>query len=459
MVFSSYTFIFVFLPITFLIFHFFRRFGAGRTAITFLTLASFFFYAYWRPKYVIIIGASVLGNYCCAILMLNYRRFAKPLLLIGLTANVGLLCYFKYMGFFVEQLNSLAGTSFGFASRALPLGISFFTFQTMAYLVDSYREKEAEKSLVNFSFFVVFFAQLIAGPIVHHKAIIPQIKDLFRRDSYFAANTLLGLMFFSIGLFKKSVLADPLALPVMTVFDRGMNTNWADAWLGGLAYTEQLYFDFSGYSDMAIGLGLLFGVHIPINFNSPYKSDSIQVFWRRWHMTLSAFMRDYIYIPLGGNQRTFAAGLACLFITFLIGGFWHGAAWTFILWGAFHGAGIALHRIWRERNLSMPRFPAFALTFIFVVFGWVVFRAKSLQIAGEIWGSMIGSNGFTIQPAFVSNEYTIRIGLGLLIVWILPNPSQYLEKITWVKVVACATLMCVALIHVKGNAPFLYFDF
>ena len=272
---------------------------------------------------------------------------SKPLLIFGIIANVALLGYFKYADFFIENVNSLFGTNIDLLNLALPLAISFFTFQQIAYLVDSYRKETKEYSFLNYALFVTFFPQLIAGPIVHHKEMMPQFENKWNLVKKYK-NIALGLFIFSIGLFKKVVIADTFAIWATNGFDNATTLNLFEAWATSLSYTFQLYFDFSGYTDMAIGIALLFNIKLPINFNSPYKALNIQDFWRRWHITLGRFLRDYIYIPLGGNRTGKFRNYLNLLITFLIAGIWHGASWMFVFWGFLHGVAMVVHRAWKE---------------------------------------------------------------------------------------------------------------
>lgn len=323
-------------------------------------------------------------------------REAKPhrsvnrrvVLATGIVANLLLLGYFKYTDFLISNINVVLGASFVPSNIVLPLAISFFTFTQIVYLVDSYRGETAEYDLLNYSLFVTFFPHLIAGPIVHHRQIMPQFASrwtLTRRYS----NILKGLFIFSIGLFKKVVIADTFAVWATAGFDGGHPLGFFSAWATSLSYTFQLYFDFSGYCDMAIGASLLFNIWLPINFNSPYKALDIQDFWRRWHITLSHFLRDYLYVPLGGNRNGEYRTYLNIFITFVLGGLWHGATWMFVIWGAMHGCALVIHRMWRALGRPLPPVLAWIATFAFVNFAWVFFRAKTLDDALRVLRGMI----------------------------------------------------------------------
>jgi D-alanyl-lipoteichoic acid acyltransferase DltB (MBOAT superfamily) len=406
MLFNSFEFIMVFLPVVLSGFYLIGNRGRHRVAIAWLVMASLFFYAWWNPAYLGLILFSVLFNYAFGLLLsggsVPYQRL---LLATGIAINLGLLGYFKYANFFVDNLNAVAGTDFQLSRIILPLAISFFTFQQIAFLVDSYRRETHEFSFLHYCLFVTFFPQLIAGPIVHHREMLPQfVSDtIYRFD---LQRIMIGLSVFIIGLSKKVLIADTLsdyASPVFAAADSQLTLTFFESWGGVLAYTFQLYFDFSGYSDMAIGLAFLFGIVLPVNFFSPYKSLSIIEFWRRWHMTLSRFLKDYVYIPLGGNRKGSLNRYRNLFLTMLIGGVWHGAGWTFVIWGGLHGLFLMINHAWlgiktytgldRLGSNRLTQLPAFVLTFTSVVVAWVFFRAESLDGAMNMLVGMSGSNG------------------------------------------------------------------
>jgi alginate O-acetyltransferase complex protein AlgI len=403
--FNSYEFIFLFLPVT-VAGYFLAASRLGRTAaVLWLIAASLFFYGWWNPRYLPLLGAVMLFTYVVG------RRLAarpsKPLLAFGVAALLGVLGYYKYANFFIANIDALTGADWTVGAIILPLAISFFTFQKIAFLVDSYRGETRDTRFLDFVLFVVFFPQLIAGPIVHWKEVLPQFRlpETFRPH---AENFAVGISIFAIGLFKKAVLADGIAKYATPIFDQaeaGETLDFLTAWGGALAYTFQLYFDFSGYSDMAIGAARLFGIALPLNFNSPYKAANISDFWRRWHMTLSRFLRDYLYIALGGNRRGPARRYANLWTTMLLGGLWHGAGWTFVLWGGLHGLYLVIDHAWqRIVPPSMARLAAYwraawAVTFIAVVLAWVPFRAPTIQGAGNMLAGMAGLNGIVLPEA------------------------------------------------------------
>ncbi len=403
MLFNSYEFIFAFLPIVFWGYFFLNAKGYYTGSKLFLVFASLFFYGWWNPAYLPLILGSMGFNYLIGSRIHKYELGKRKMLLtIGVIGNLALLGYYKYADFMIENFNMLTGAHLDLLHLMLPLAISFFTFQQIAYLVDSYRGETKEYNFLNYALFVTFFPQLIAGPIVHHKEMMPQFMDP-RNGTFRYKNIALGLSVFAIGLFKKVVIADTFAVWATAGFDGGQTLTTLDAWMTSLSYTFQLYYDFSGYTDMAIGAALLFNIKLPINFNSPYKALDIQDFWRRWHITLSRFLRDYIYIPLGGNRKGRARTYANLLITFLLGGIWHGAGWTFIFWGLLHGVALVVHRFWRELGHSMPKLLAWFITFNFVNFAWVFFRAKSFDDALRVLKGMAGLNG-TVWPAWLQNK-------------------------------------------------------
>ena len=392
MLFNSHIYIFIFLPIVFLTYFYLNKKRWTLASKTLLVLSSLFFYAWWNPIYLPLILVSMFVNYGIGTTLPKTKKYKKILLTIGVIFNVGLLGYFKYADFFIQNINFLTGKNIPLLHLALPLAISFFTFQQIAYLVDSYKGETKEYDLLNYMVFVSFFPQLIAGPIVHHKEMMPQFEDKSNKSVNYK-NITTGIFIFAIGLFKKAVIADTLSPYVAYGFDSAPELGFLDAWSTTLAYAMQLYYDFSGYTDMAIGSALLFNIRLPINFNSPYKATSIQDFWRRWHITLSRFLRDYIYIPLGGNRKGRFRTYYNLFVTFLIGGIWHGAGWTFVFWGFLHGIAMVVHRIWKELGMSMNRYLAWFITFIFVNITWVFFRAKTWDDAIKVLKGMLALNG------------------------------------------------------------------
>lgn len=418
MLFNSYEFIFAFLPIVLLGYAVISARIGVNAAIGWLVLSSLFFYGYWNPVYLALIGASIVGNYTLARALgrVDKGQLRRWLLIAGIAGNLGALAYFKYAGFISFNLKAAFDLSLGLEGVVLPLAISFFTFQQIAFLVDVYREEASEYKFLHYCLFVTFFPQLIAGPIVHHSEMLPQFSGA-RAGRLFAMDLAVGGTIFLIGLFKKTVLADGIAqyaTPVFGQAEAGESISFLVSWGGALAYTFQLYFDFSGYSDMAIGAARMFGVRLPMNFFSPYKATSIVEFWRRWHMTLSRFLRDYLYIPLGGNRGSPTRRYVNLALTMLLGGLWHGAGWTFVVWGALHGLylminhgwqAIYTHKGWGWTNGLVWRVCAWMLTFVAVVVAWVLFRAESFAGAIVMLEGMAGLNGVSLPDGVL-----IRLG-------------------------------------------------
>jgi D-alanyl-lipoteichoic acid acyltransferase DltB (MBOAT superfamily) len=441
MLFNSYPFLLLFLPVALLGYVLAARTLGRGAAFTWLVLASLFFYGWWRWFNLALLLLSLGFNYAAGTWLgrLDKRRPARLVLGVALAFNLGFLGYFKYANFFVENINAVFKAGWGLAEIALPLGISFYTFQKIAYLVDSYQGKTRGYGFRDFCLFVSFFPQLIAGPITHHGEIMPQFR---KRDPAKTSwdDWSVGLTLFIFGLAKKVLIADRMAefaTPVFRTAQQGGNFGLTEAWLGVLAYTLQLYFDFSGYSDMAIGLARLFGIRLPMNFNSPYQARNIADFWRRWHITLSRFLRDYLYIPLGGNRHGPARKYLNLFLTMLIGGLWHGAGWTFVIWGALHGFYLLVYHAWRdwrgERGEAAPTraglFGARAATFLAVMFAWIFFRAASFSAVTNLLQGLAGRHGFhsNLSHIPVVNGLILSAVL-LLVVWFLPNSNQLLAR-------------------------------
>ena len=395
MLFNSYAFLFGFLPLALSVFYVLRRFGWLGASVASLTLASIAFYAYWKPGDTWILLGSILFNYLASRWTVRLEgRASRLMLAAGICGNLAVLFYFKYFNFITSNLAAAGGIEYVARAIVMPIGISFFSFTQIAYLVDCYRSRTHESNIVNYALFVTIFPHLIAGPIIHHAQMRPQF-DRIGREPIHTEFIRMGILIFVIGLAKKVLLADNLVVGADAVFnaaDQGAAIGAGSAWTGVIAYSLQIYFDFSGYSDMAIGLALLFGLRLPVNFDSPYKSRSIIEFWRRWHITLSTWLRDYLYIPLGGNRHGEWLRLRNIFITMLLGGLWHGAGWTFVIWGALHGAYIVVNHL-LHKPAAPPDAPHIAVgkqaaTLLLVMFAWVFFRAKSLPAALVLLQSM-----------------------------------------------------------------------
>jgi alginate O-acetyltransferase complex protein AlgI len=431
----------VFLPITLAGFCLLSRFLGPKPAKLWLSVASLVFYGWWNPTYVILIIASMVFNFWLGRrigLAVKAGRSGKTALFWGLSLNLLLLGYYKYANFFVTNVNAVLGSDWMIGKIVLPLGISFFTFTQIAYLVDASRKVVCEYDFGDFLLFITFFPHLIAGPIIHHTEMMPQFAEP-KTYRFNWENLAVGLGIFSMGLFKKVVIADGLSGHAAAVFNAaaaGNSLYGADAWAGVLSYTFQIYLDFSGYSDMAIALARMFGITLPLNFNSPYKAVNIIEFWRRWHITLSRFLRDYLYIPLGGNRHGKERRYVNLILTMGIGGLWHGAAWTFVLWGLFHGTCLGMNHFWQEiwrsgkRRWPLPtwltQWAGRALTFFLVVLGWVLFRAVNLKAAGGLFAAMFayGPKPPAGTSALLKGVDWVWLAGLLAFVWLLPNAAQ-----------------------------------
>jgi alginate O-acetyltransferase complex protein AlgI len=491
MLFNSYSFIFAFLPVVSIIFFLLSR-ASVQYAAAWLAFASLFFYGYWNPAYIGLLLGSIVLNYGFGTWIAKAGTKEdvagkKRLLISALGANLSLLGYYKYADFFVGSIDSLTGIDWSAGHIILPLGISFFTFTQIAFLVDVYQGKVKEYNFMHYLLFVTYFPHLIAGPILHHQEMMPQFAQ---RKNYHLNwdNVASGLLLFTLGLCKKVLWADSFAPYASDVFNgvhAGNLPTTYEAWAGALAYTLQIYFDFSGYTDMALGIALVFNIRLPFNFDSPYKSTSIVEFWRRWHMTLSRFLRDYLYIPLGGNRMGKLRRYYNLMVTMLLGGLWHGAGWTFVLWGALHGIYLTLNHLWRDLVGSrLP--PAFSgwlarlvggsITFIAVVTAWVLFRANDLSQACKMLEAMYGIEARPIpfQAVIHGNLLTLSdlsgrnlaglIVAGLAWVWLLPNSNCIKFRsggyaMATLKAGIVVYMLILALDQFGTYSPFLYFQF
>jgi D-alanyl-lipoteichoic acid acyltransferase DltB (MBOAT superfamily) len=478
MLFNSYPFILVFLPIALAGYFWLGRVG-NLAPVWWLALASLAFYSVSNWQFVGLLLASIAFNYFIGWLLITRQlgsatRFA--VLTVGVAGDLLVLGTFKYAGFFAANLNALFSTGI-VVNVLLPVGISFYTFTQIAFLVDAYRGNVARYALPHYALFVTYFPHLIAGPILHHSDMIPQFesKRSTRPDPHLI---LCGLIIFAIGLFKKTCLADGIQPLVAPAF--GANyPSFDQAWIGALAYTFQLYFDFSGYSDMAIGISLMFGIFLPLNFNSPYKATSIIDFWRRWHMTLSQFLRDYLYIPLGGNRHGRMLRYVNLMITMLLGGLWHGAAWTFVVWGALHGAYLCVNHAWSNYGpVVAPRFArlgnaaAFVLTFVSVVVAWVFFRADSISSATFVLSRMADPTNIVFGRGEMANAMFIAVYAA--IAWFAPNTQEIMgydhknrvvgeNLIGWLRrpgfLYAAAATLAFGVLGISQHSEFIYFRF
>lgn len=490
MLFNSYEFIFLFLPLTFVIWNLLCRARKTAVALLGLLVSSLFFYCYWNPPYLFLLIASIAINFLIQhnIAKSKFQKRAKTFLIIGITINLLLVGYFKYFNFFIDNIALFYGVLWNYREIFLPLGISFFTFQQIACLMDTYKGKIGIMPFYKYALFVSFFPQLIAGPIVLADTLIPQF-DSKRTYCFSWKNVCIGITMFSIGLFKKVIIADTFSPWTGIAFSAVHPLTFIEAWGGTLAYTFQIYFDFSGYSDMALGLGRLFNITLPVNFNSPYKATSIIDFWRRWHITLSHFLRDYLYIPLGGNRKGKTRRYVNLLLTMLLGGLWHGAGWTFVVWGVLHGAYLTINHLWREHNLfKIPAPVGWIMTCCSVVLAWVFFRAENLRQAISILKGMAGLNGFIIPQSYMPKSLEViamnlNITVGTPTTWtfagskeifciitsilmckFLPNTYEWVFKRDWtskqwLSALAVGIMFVSAALSLNNVTEFLYFQF
>jgi D-alanyl-lipoteichoic acid acyltransferase DltB (MBOAT superfamily) len=444
----------------------------------YIVMASLFFYSWWNIVYLPLIIFSLLFNYHLGKelsgLTQRFVKFStKSIMIFGVSVNLVLLAYFKYYDFFIANLNKVAGAEFPLLNLALPLAISFYTFQQIAYLVDSYKKETKEYDFLNYAVFVTFFPQLIAGPIVHHSEMMSQFSDTKNKSMNYK-NIALGLFIFFMGLFKKVAIADTFAVWASKGFDTSKVLNMIEGWVTSLSYTFQLYFDFSGYTDMAIGAALLFNIKLPTNFNSPYKAVNIQDFWRRWHITLSRFLKEYVYISLGGNRKGESRTYINLFATFVLGGIWHGAGWTFVFWGILHGLALVIHRLWQKIGFKINIILAWFVTFNFINIAWIFFRATNFEsairvIRGMFLGDFIAPTQLNHYLELSTNWsklyrhepylYLWMIAAFILVIFI-PNSMQFMKKFkTNFFYMFLTVLFSGALFLLHRKSEFIYFNF
>jgi len=459
MLFNSQAFIVGFLPLVLALYYVCASYRTARQTI--VVVASLGFYGWWDIRFVPLLAGLTLGNWLIAQWFGRQRASWIPVL--GVVLNLAVLGLFKYADFFRGTADALLGEAFHPWQLILPLGISFFVFQKISYLIDLRRGDRHIYGFLDFCMFVMFFPQLIAGPLVRHNEIIHQFSLDPRRPEMWE-NLSRGFILFIIGVAKKVALADTLAMVADPLFDRSVTASLsaAEAWIATSAYTLQIYFDFSGYSDMAIGLALMFGLRLPMNFNAPYRAVSIRDFWRRWHMTLSRFLRDYLYIPLGGNRCGAARQAMNVVLTMLLGGLWHGASWTFVAWGGLHGVALAVNHIWEGWGVRLPRVVGWALTMLFVMACWVLFRAADFTTAGDILLSLLGQHG--AGRIRLDREFVAAL-VGGAAVALLGATSQEvaltkLQPRPWLAMPAGLALAYLLLL-VGGRLPnvFIYFQF
>ncbi len=488
MLFNSYVFIFAFLPVAFLGYFILNHYRLVFAAKAWLFMASLFFYSWWNIAYLPLLLGSVLFNFTIASQMNAFDEQSKnpvskkALFVFALTVNVGFLAYFKYMDFFIDNFNFALGTDMPLLHLALPLAISFFTLQQIAFLVDVYEGLAKEQKFIDYALFVSFFPQLIAGPIVHHQKMMPQFETL-RSKIINPRNIALGIFIFSIGLFKKVVIADTFAIWATESFDEAAMLTFFPAWGASLSYTFQLYFDFSGYTDMAIGLGLLFNIKLPANFNSPLKATGVVDFWARWHITLTNFITTYLFTPIlqAFPKMTFRNSMIAIFIAMTIAGLWHGAAWTFVIFGMVHGLGIVVNHNWKKRKKKMPHWLAWFITFNFANLAFVIFRARDLGDAFKVYEGMFGFNGIVFPDigvaalhgltsfgitvgSYMTNDNNLQLLMILaafVVVKFVRNSMELMESFAATRKAAVYTalLFVISVFGMSRISEFIYFNF
>ena len=475
MIFSTYKFIFFFLPVTFFGYFLLNSFRFHSSAKIWLVLASLYFYAQGSPAFFPFFLASITGNYLVGMTLIHLEGNAKAqkkfIFAVGLAGNIALLGYYKYTDFFIENYNLLTGSSRALKHIVLPIGISFFTFQLIAFLVDCYRGETKQYDFINYLLFITFFPQLIVGPIIHHAEVVPQFENSENLRINFD-HIALGLFLFSIGCAKKILLADPMTTQAQKFFNNiPANPQMLETWFASIQYTVSYYFDLSGYADMAIGLGWMFNICIPQNFDSPYKARNFQDYWRRWHITLSRFLSAYIFKSVYRRDSRFRNYYIATMVTFLVSGFWHGAGWTFVVWGLVNGFFVCCASWMKRKGLHFPFWIAFALTAVGVVMARVLFVSGSFQDTWTVYRGMLNfsSLGDGMRAALSSvwnfvkwhKSTGLRLTAGLFICWFLPNSKTLAERFrpTVLRVLYAAALLLACVIQMNKVVQFLYFQF
>ncbi len=466
MLFNSYEFMLIFLPLCLLAWWGFGK--APDLRLTLLVAASYLFYGWWNWHFTALLAFSTLLDWGLghAIEKSATQRRKFGYLMVSMIGNLGLLAYFKYTGFMATAVNDVLsalrfGTAISVPQIILPVGISFYTFQTMTYSIDLYRgQVRTAKSLLHFAAYVSMFPQLIAGPIVRYSDVEDQLRDLPTHPDWDKVAS--GIWFFVMGMSQKVLVADTIARTVTPLLESYDDLQFVGAWLAIVGYAGQLYFDFAGYSNMAIGLGYMMGLSFPQNFDSPYQAANIQEFWRRWHMTLSSFLRDYLYIPLGGNRAGTWMSYRNLMIVMLLGGMWHGAGWTFLAWGAIHGSLLVGYAVYRKRvSYRLPRPFGMGLTFLSVLIGWLFFRSTDLTMANDWLAALAGLRGIESDSGrslwLSFGGMTISAAIGFC--WLAPNVWNYQPKFSWPIAVALSGLLWICILRFDADSPFLYFQF
>ncbi len=466
MLFNSYLFIFLFLPLSFLIFIFIQKIKINLFSVYYLLILSIIFYAYSNIEYLPLLLISIVINFIFSNLIKNNSKnisLSKIILIFSIVFNLVLLAYFKYSSFILNDILGIFifDDSYIFDGQ-IPLGISIYSFTQIGFLVDCYKKKTEKTDLGSYALFVSLFPHVLAGPIIHHKDIISQIRSN-SLNLLSSLNIRNGILLFVIGLSKKLLIADNLAPIADSLFSNPENVDIISTWIGTLAYTFQLYFDFSGYSDMALGIALMFNIILPINFNSPYKSKSLIDFWKSWHMTLSAFLKEYLYIPLGGNRKGEINRYINIFLTMILGGIWHGANFTFFFWGLFHGIGIIINHLFLNLKLYIPKILSIFVTFLFVHLCWVVFRAENMNDAFIIYKNLVNFVSLNLSTFTVSN---LLILFAALIAFFTPNSQEIVKSFKTkfelryiVSIPFFSIIFFISIISINSYSPFLYFAF
>ncbi len=489
MLFNSYAFILIFLPLVAAGYFLLHKYLQAKWANLFLIAASLSFMSFWNVNFALVLMFSVLFNYACgsalSIAADKDAKSKKPIFIAAVIVNILFLGFFKYSNFFLENINAVFATEIQMLRLLLPIGISFYTFMQIAWLTDIYRRGGYRYDFISYCLYITFFPYVMSGPIAYHTEIIPQLKSK-TIGIFNVSNVCRGLFIFSMGLFKKAAIADTLAIIVNGGYDASSMLTFTEAWLTSLSFTMQLYFDFSGYTDMAIGAALVFNVRLPMNFNSPYKALNIKDFWQRWHITLSRFLLNYVYIPLGGNRKGEARTLINILLLFLICGLWHGASWTFVFWGFITGVASIIYRLWTKTGLRLPKAIAWLIYFNFFNLSVVFFRAQTWQDALKVLKGMAGLNGIIVSPNLAASPFWqnltavgVRFGAWrenlpatdtfvyflciLLIPFILltRNSNELLEKFSpnWKNALAVSLMMVAGLLLLNQTSSFLYFNF
>ncbi len=461
MIFNSYEFLFIFLPVFFILFYYLINKGRQSYAVFLIAIASVIFYSLENLNFLWILILSISFNYFIGEMIIR-KNLSKFFLFIGIFFNLSLLIYYKYTIFFLNSLISFTELSLAVPNIVLPIGISFYTFTQLAFLIDAYNNKSRHYTFTEYISFVTFFPHLIAGPILIHRHFIPQL-----RKTNFGKPTnnriYAGLVFFCIGMFKKVMIADSISPVVGVLFDNSFYLTTLEAWTACFLYTIQLYYDFSGYSEMAVGLALMMNVKIPINFNSPYKANSIIDFWRRWHISLSYFLKEYLYFPLGGSRKGFYRKYFNLLFTMIIGGIWHGAGFTFLIWGIMHGMFLCINHMSRYIKIVINKNVSWLITFLSVSISWVVFRAENVGNAWEIISSMFGLRNFSFESSHISNIEFYVIFIIIFIFWLknAPNTRQLAitRKTSYLVSGFCSVILYLSILNFNEVTEFIYFQF